>query len=159
MIRHRKTLFLEDIKTSTSIIFLFLLLSPDPISRPLPSTLPRCSISNCDSAFTTKQCLQQHYGRAHQLRGSAVPPITRSVPYTVRGYSGLLAESTPSTRRRLLCRGDRLRFSDFSVSRDLPEPSSGPRLMQEASRSELDSIEPSLILGSRGAGNGGVGDG
>ncbi|KAF0296783.1 PR domain zinc finger protein 14 [Amphibalanus amphitrite] len=94
----------------------------------------RCSIAGCESAFTTKQCLQQHYGRVHQLRGGAVPPITRSVPYTVLGYSGQLPDPPPTTRRRLLCRGDRLRFSDFSVSRDLPEPSSGPRLMQDASR-------------------------
>ena len=84
-----------------------------------------------------------------------MPVITRSVPYTLPAYSGQLPDPPPTGRRPLLCRRDRLRFSDFSVSRDLPEPSSGPRLMQDASRSELDSIEPSLILGSGGGREGG----
>ncbi|XP_037074288.1 histone-lysine N-methyltransferase MECOM-like [Pollicipes pollicipes] len=124
-----------------------------------------CALADCGATFTTKQCLQFHYRRQHQLTGSAMPPIRRAVPFTLTAYSGSLSEEPAATAaaaaRRRLTRSDaiwepagaerperpeRLRFPGFSVSRDLPDQSNGPRLLRDASRTELDSIEPSVGL-------------
>nr|XP_022920311.1 uncharacterized protein LOC111428853 [Onthophagus taurus] len=48
----------------------------------------RCNEKECSAAFTTKQCLQFHYKKAHGLLEDQMPKIERSVDYTFEAYSG-----------------------------------------------------------------------
>ena len=48
----------------------------------------KCSVSDCNMAYTTKQCLQVHYRKAHQYNDSNMPNIVRSVPFTVENHTG-----------------------------------------------------------------------
>ena len=47
-----------------------------------------CKVEGCKSGFTTKQCLQLHYKKAHGLNEEKMPKIEREVPYTIKAYSG-----------------------------------------------------------------------
>lgn len=49
----------------------------------------RCDQDNCTAAFTTKQCLQFHYKKAHGFTEDMMPKIKRSVDYTFEAYSGV----------------------------------------------------------------------
>lgn len=51
-------------------------------------TLNRCQQEDCSAAFTTKQCLQFHYKKAHGLSEDALPRIERSIAYTFDAYAG-----------------------------------------------------------------------
>ncbi|KAG5873399.1 hypothetical protein JTB14_017986 [Gonioctena quinquepunctata] len=44
--------------------------------------------NHCDAAFTTKQCLQFHYKKVHNLTETDMPKIERSIDYTFQAYSG-----------------------------------------------------------------------
>ena len=48
----------------------------------------RCQQEGCSAAFTTKQCLQFHYKKAHGLSEDALPRIERSIAYTFDAYAG-----------------------------------------------------------------------
>ncbi|XP_034241316.1 uncharacterized protein LOC117645328 [Thrips palmi] len=48
----------------------------------------RCQQDGCSAAFTTKQCLQFHYKKAHGLSEDALPRIERSIAYTFDAYAG-----------------------------------------------------------------------
>lgn len=48
----------------------------------------KCLKNGCNSAFTTKQCLQFHYKKVHGLSDCEFPEIERSVDYTIIAYSG-----------------------------------------------------------------------
>lgn len=48
----------------------------------------RCQQEGCPAAFTTKQCLQFHYKKAHGLSEDALPRIERSIAYTFDAYAG-----------------------------------------------------------------------
>ncbi|XP_018905405.2 uncharacterized protein [Bemisia tabaci] len=48
----------------------------------------RCSVAECSSAFTTKQCLQLHYKKFHGLSDENMPKIHRTVEYTFNAYAG-----------------------------------------------------------------------
>ncbi|CAG9821719.1 unnamed protein product [Phaedon cochleariae] len=48
----------------------------------------KCHISNCNSAFTTKQCLQFHYKKIHNFTEENMPKIERNIDYTFQAYSG-----------------------------------------------------------------------
>lgn len=50
--------------------------------------LNRCQQEGCSAAFTTKQCLQFHYKKAHGLSEDALPRIERSIAYTFDAYAG-----------------------------------------------------------------------
>ncbi len=45
-------------------------------------------MDGCRSGFTTKQCLQFHYRKAHALSEETMPKIEREIPYTITAYSG-----------------------------------------------------------------------
>lgn len=45
-------------------------------------------METCQSRFTTKQCLQFHYRKAHGLSEDQMPKIEREIPYTLTAYSG-----------------------------------------------------------------------
>ncbi len=45
-------------------------------------------MDGCQSGFTTKQCLQFHYRKAHALTDEEMPKIEREIPYTLSAYSG-----------------------------------------------------------------------
>lgn len=47
-----------------------------------------CKLDGCRSGFTTKQCLQFHYRKAHGLADEEMPKIEREIPYTLSAYSG-----------------------------------------------------------------------
>ncbi len=47
-----------------------------------------CKIEGCRTGFTTKQCLQFHYRKAHGLADEEMPKIEREIPYTLSAYSG-----------------------------------------------------------------------
>ncbi|KAF7268957.1 hypothetical protein GWI33_017986 [Rhynchophorus ferrugineus] len=49
----------------------------------------KCTEDGCNAAFTTKQCLQFHYKKAHNYTEENMPKIKRSVDYTFQAYSGL----------------------------------------------------------------------
>ena len=57
----------------------------------------QCQEPNCDVAYTTKQCLQVHYRKAHDYTDETMPPIKRSVPFTFEDYNKNSAEEIPST--------------------------------------------------------------
>ena len=48
----------------------------------------RCAESECNAAFTTKQCLQFHYKKVHGYTQDQMPKIERSVAYTFDAYAG-----------------------------------------------------------------------
>ncbi|KAJ1531869.1 hypothetical protein ONE63_000518 [Megalurothrips usitatus] len=52
----------------------------------------RCQQEGCSAAFTTKQCLQFHYKKAHGLSEDALPRIERSIAYTFDAYAGETAD-------------------------------------------------------------------
>lgn len=54
----------------------------------------RCAESECNAAFTTKQCLQFHYKKVHGYTQEQMPKIERSVAYTFDAYSGGLKGET-----------------------------------------------------------------
>ncbi|KAK3924394.1 PR domain zinc finger protein 4 [Frankliniella fusca] len=54
----------------------------------------RCQQDGCSAAFTTKQCLQFHYKKAHGLSEDALPRIERSIAYTFDAYAGETAENS-----------------------------------------------------------------
>lgn len=51
-------------------------------------TFNRCQQEGCSAAFTTKQCLQFHYKKAHGLSEDSLPRIERSIAYTFDAYAG-----------------------------------------------------------------------
>lgn len=48
----------------------------------------QCREFYCNAAFTTKQCLQIHYRKAHGYEEENMPVISRLVPFTVEAYTG-----------------------------------------------------------------------
>ena len=46
-----------------------------------------CSERDCDTGYTTKQCLQIHYRKVHGYSDSNMPTINRSVPNTMEAHS------------------------------------------------------------------------
>ena len=58
-----------------------------------------CKIEECQSRFTTKQCLQFHYRKSHNLTDESMPPIEREIPYTLSAYSGGLAIEAKQRKR------------------------------------------------------------
>ncbi|XP_072376450.1 uncharacterized protein [Diabrotica undecimpunctata] len=48
----------------------------------------KCNVTSCNSAFTTKQCLQFHYRKIHNYTEDNMPKIIRSIDYTFQAYSG-----------------------------------------------------------------------
>ncbi|KNC32711.1 hypothetical protein FF38_02711 [Lucilia cuprina] len=66
----------------------------------------KCSESECNAAFTTKQCLQFHYKKVHNYSQEQMPKIERSVAYTFDAYSGGMKvdflEQAPRRRRKSL---------------------------------------------------------
>lgn len=46
-----------------------------------------CQHEGCGTAYTTKQCLQIHYRKAHGYSDDSMPEIIRTVPFTVEAHS------------------------------------------------------------------------
>ena len=59
-------------------------------------------MEECKARFTTKQCLQFHYRKSHNLTDESMPSIEREIPYTLSAYSGgIAAEDLRNNKRRL----------------------------------------------------------
>ena len=59
-------------------------------------------MEECKARFTTKQCLQFHYRKSHNLTDETMPSIEREIPYTLSAYSGgIAAEDLKNNKRRL----------------------------------------------------------
>ena len=61
-----------------------------------------CKMEECKARFTTKQCLQFHYRKSHNLTDESMPSIEREIPYTLSAYSGGFAvEDLKNNKRQL----------------------------------------------------------
>ena len=63
-----------------------------------PFLYSSCKIDGCRTGFTTKQCLQFHYRKAHGLTDEQMPKIEREIPYTLSAYSGGLFKDDDRAR-------------------------------------------------------------
>lgn len=68
----------------------------------------RCQQDGCSAAFTTKQCLQFHYKKAHGLSEGALPRIERSIAYTFDAYAGETADGIGEEEKDLIERPQRV---------------------------------------------------
>ena len=55
---------------------------------------------DCKTRFTTKQCLQFHYRKTHNLTDDNMPSIEREIPYTLSAYSGGIADEVKSNKHK-----------------------------------------------------------
>ena len=60
----------------------------------------RCKVAECKTRFTTKQCLQFHYRKTHNLTDENMPSIEREIPYTLSAYSGGIADEVKPNKRK-----------------------------------------------------------
>ena len=60
----------------------------------------RCKMPDCKTRFTTKQCLQFHYRKTHNLTDDNMPSIEREIPYTLSAYSGGIADEVKSNKHK-----------------------------------------------------------
>ena len=70
-------------------------------------------MEECKARFTTKQCLQFHYRKSHNLTDESMPSIEREIPYTLSAYSGGIAAED-------LKRNKQIRSSNEYIGSDSP---------------------------------------
>ena len=63
-----------------------------------------CSQPDCTASYTTKQCLQSHYRKAHGFSTTDMPAIKRQVPFTFEAHSksSMSMEEFANSKQRLL---------------------------------------------------------